>query len=95
MQGEGRAVSVLLPHQVANLIVDADAEAPVNGKLLEQPLHGHKHEVQVVHRGALHHPVHSAGHKLGREGTGEEGQTTSSSLLSRRRHRSPALRGPR
>ena len=91
LQGERRAVSVLLPHQVANLVVDADAEAPVNGELLEQPLHGHEHEVQVVHRGALHHPVHTAGHELGgKAGTAEKGQTTTSSLPGRRRHRSPA-----
>jgi len=48
LQGQGCPVAILLLDQVAHLIMDADAEAPVDVKLLEEPLHGDQHEVQVV-----------------------------------------------
>lgn len=64
LQGQGCPVAILLLDQVAHLIVDADAEAPVYVELLKEPLHGDQHEVQVVDSRALHHPVHSAGQKL-------------------------------
>lgn len=48
LQGQGCPVAVLVLHQVPHLVVDADAEAPLDVKLLKQPLHGDQHEVQVV-----------------------------------------------
>lgn len=66
LQGQGCPVAILVLDQVPHLVVDADAEAPVDVKLLKQPLHGYQHEVQVVNSRALHHPVHSASHKLGK-----------------------------
>lgn len=64
LQGQGCPVAILLLDQVAHLIVDADAEAPIDVELLKEPLHGNQHEVQIVDGRALHHPVHSAGQKL-------------------------------
>lgn len=64
LQGQGCPVAVLLLDQVAHLVVNADAEAPVDVELLEKPPHCDQHQVQVVDSRALHHPVHSARQKL-------------------------------
>lgn len=48
LQGQGCPVAILVLDQVPHLVVDADAEAPFDVKLLKQPLHGNQHEVQVV-----------------------------------------------
>lgn len=58
------SVTVLAADQVPYLIMDADAETGIDVVLLTEPLHGHQHQVEVVHRRALHYPVDSAGDKL-------------------------------
>lgn len=64
MKRQRRSVAVFTADEVPHLVVDADAETAIDVVLLKEPLHGHQHEVQVVHRRALDHPVHSACYKL-------------------------------
>lgn len=60
--------------------MDADAETSVDAVLLKQPLHGHQHQMQVVDRRALDHPVHSAGDELKQS---EEVELESSAIQTR------------
>ena len=64
LQGQCCPVPVFAFHQVAHFIMDTDAEAPLDGELLQQPTHAHQYQVEVVHRWALHHPVDAAGQEL-------------------------------
>ena len=49
---------------VLYLIVDTNAESAVDVVLREKPLHANQHQVQIINRGGLHHPVHSTCHEL-------------------------------
>ena len=42
---------------IAYLVVDGDDEPAPDPELLEQPADGDQEEVEIVHGGALHHPV--------------------------------------
>lgn len=64
MKRQSCSVTVFTAHQIPHLIMDADAEAAINVILLNEPLHDHQHQMEVVHGRALNHPVHSAGDKL-------------------------------
>lgn len=64
LKGQGGPVTVLWPDQVAHLIVDADGEASVNVKLVNQPAHGNQHQVEIIHCRALHNPIYPTRHEL-------------------------------
>lgn len=64
LQCQRCSVTVFASDEVPHFIVDADAETAIDVVLLKEPLHGHQHQMEVVHRRALHHPVHSARDKL-------------------------------
>lgn len=44
--------------------MDADTEATIDVVLVQQPAHGHQHEMEVIHSRALHHPIDTASHEL-------------------------------
>lgn len=43
LQGQSSSVTIFTRHQITHLIVNTDAEAPVNVVFLKQPPHGHQH----------------------------------------------------
>ena len=64
VQGEGEAGGVGFGHQVAHFIVDGDGEAGADAVLADEVVHLHDEEVEEVHCGTLHHPVHPAWYVL-------------------------------
>ena len=64
VQRQGRVISIRGSHQVAHLVVNADAEPGLQVEGVDQPAHADKHQVKVVDGRALHYPVHSTGQEL-------------------------------